>query len=287
MPRALVVGPNSMLGSRLSERLRELGWDVVGVGRRAECDVHLDLGSAELYLDYPVLKADVLFHCASAFGDDSPEGAWLNERVNVLGSHQVLALARAAGCRQVIYAGSVSSTAQAPDLGSYGASKARAEQILAWGLEREGLGFASLRLAQLYDERGECVNHQRWFGRIVSYARTGRTLRLPPGEALRNFVHVRDAVAALVLAADQELRGVTHLCHPEGHSYLSIARQAFEVFGSGGDVVIAPEKVPFRHTFFPVLSPEFSSLRFTSLLEGLRGIRDGGHAQRFEVFDVH
>lgn len=289
MPRALVVGPGSMLGKRLSERLRAAGWQVIGAGRSGDCDIPLELGGDALRADFPDVEADVLFHCAAAFGDDSPQGAWLNERVNVLGAHQVLALARAAGCRQLIYAGSVFSCESKPAaMSSYGVSKARAEEVLAWGAARSKQSFVSLRLAQLYDERGECVRHQPWFGRIVSYARSGRVLRLPPGEAPRNFVHVQDAVALMIRAGEAGLSGVLPVCHPQSVSYLDIARQAYEVFGAGGGVEIAWEKTPFRPAYFPPVAPEVMALGlgFTSMAEGLRGIRDGGYAARFEVFDV-
>lgn len=290
MRRALVVGPSSMLGSRLGEHLRERGWQVIGVGRSGNCEIPLELGSDALCSDFSGVEADVLFHCAAAFGDDSPQGAWLNDRVNVLGAHQVLALARAAGCRQVVYAGSTSSARRKSTAfaSSYGASKARAEGVLAWGLAQSGQAFVSLRFAQLYDERGECVRHQRWFGRIVSHARSGRDLRLPPGDALRNFVHVRDAVAAMLAASEARVEGVLHVCHPHSESYLNIARHAYEVFDEGGEVQIAKEKMPFAEAYFPPASPEMAALAlaFTSMADGLRGIRDGGHAARFEVFDV-
>lgn len=290
MRRALVVGPSSMLGSRLSEHLRLRGWQVIGVGRSGDCEIPLELGSEALRTDFPQVEADVLFHCAAAFGDDSPRGAWLNDRVNVLGAHQVLALARAAGCRQVVYAGSTSSARRegATVASSYGASKARAEGVLDWGLAQSGQGFISLRFAQLYDERGECVRHQRWFGRIVSYARSGRILRLPPGDALRNFVHVKDAAALMVAASEARTLGVLHVCHPEGETYLNIARQAYAVFGEGGRVEIAQEKTPFWPAYFPPASPEVATLglSFTPMMDGLRDIRNGGHAARFEVFDV-
>lgn len=290
MPHALVVGPTSMLGRRLSEQLRAQGWQVTGVGRVQSCDVFLELGDENLRSEFPGVEADVLFHCASAFGDDSPQGAWLNDRVNVLGAHQVLALARAAGCRQVVYAGSTSSARRdgAAFSSSYGASKARAEGVLAWGLAQAGRGFVSLRFAQLYDERGECVRHQRWFGRIVSHARSGRVLRLPPGDAARNFVHVHDAAAAMLAACRVRAEGVLHVCHPQSDSYLDIARQAYEVFGQGGEILIAQEKAAFWPAYFPPASAEVADLgvSFRSMEQGLRDIREGDHAACFEVFDV-
>lgn len=290
MPRALVVGPSSMLGRRLSEHLRAQGWQVIGAGRSGDCEMPLEMGSEALRTDFPHIKVDVLFHCAAAFGDDSPYGAWLNDRVNVLGAHQVLALARAVGCRRVVYAGTTSSARRegTPFASSYGASKARAEGILGWGLAQSGQDFISLRFAQLYDERGECVRHQRWFGRIVSHARSGCILRLPPGDAPRNFVHVQDAAALMVAASEAHILGVLHVCHPVGDTYLEIARQAYAIFDEGGGIEIAHEKTAFWPAYFPPVSPELAALGlvFRPMTDGLRGIRDGGHAARFAVFDV-
>lgn len=290
MQRALVVGPGSMLGIRLSEHLRAQGWQVIGAGRSGDCEVQLELGCDSLPTEFNGVEADVLFHCAAAFGDDSPQGAWLNERVNVLGAHQVVALARAAGCRQVVYAGSISSARRegAAFASSYGASKARAEDVLAWGLAQSGQTFVTLRFSQLYDERGDCIRHQRWFGRIISYARSGRVLRLPPGDAPRNFVHVCDAVTAMILASDGGVEGVLHVCNPHSESYLSLARHAYEVFGQGGEVQISQEKTAFWPAYIPPVSPELAplGLMFTPMLDGLRAIRDGGYAARYEVFDV-
>ncbi len=289
MPSALLVGPGSMLGGRLKERLILLGWDVTTAGRSLECNIFMDLEHLTLDQDFDV-EADVLFHCAGAFGNDSPQGCWLNEKVNSLGSHQVAALARMAGCKQIVYAGTVFSIYENEPraLNSYGASKARAEDILSWWSHRNGQIFTSLRFAQLYDERGACVRHQPWFGRIISYARRGLMLRLPPGDTARNFIHVRDAVESMIFAAIRGVDGIMAITHPVAVSYGDIAKQAYEVFGCGGEIVIAPEKEPFREFFFPEVDVRVMPLssNFLSMSEGLITVRDGGYADQFEVFDV-
>lgn len=291
MPAALVVGPQSMLGSRLIEQLRVDRWQVFTAGRSQGCNVAIDLGSGPWDGAPLPFKADALFHCASAFGDDGAEGRWLNERVNALGAHQVVDLARAARCTHVIYAGSVSSCwANSPlELTSYGASKARAEEILHAGLHSRQIGFASIRFSQLYDERGDCVRHQLWFGRIVAYAHSGSVLRMPGGESLRNLLHVKDAVRVVIAAAEKRLRGIVVASHPCAQSYRATADCANRVFGNGGHVEIAAEKQPFRSVLIPAPSPavqDLSVLPFIDLREGLEMIRDGGHAHRFGPMDV-
>lgn len=285
MPTALVVGATSMLGKRLVAQLQAHGWQVITAGRQPECEVFVDLGAAP-WTGRADQQADVLFHCAAAFADDSPQGCWLNETVNALGSLQVLALSEAFACRQLIYAGSISSSyRQAPtELGSYGASKLRGEQLLEWGMARQQVSFCSLRLAQLYDERGECAAHQWWFSRIVAYAAAGQDLRLPPGAALRNFVHVDDAAALLIRAAREHWRGVRSVVHPRSLSTAEIAEQAYAVFAQGGRVRVADDKQPFREVFIP--QSDLLDYPFRSLEQGLSQIRAGGYGQGFAALDV-
>ena len=291
MPSAIIVGPQSMLGSRLKERLVELDWNITTAGRSPQCDIHIDLERGALDRIHIDIQADVLFHCAGSFGDDSISGSLLNEKVNALGSHIVAELSQVAGCRKVLYAGSIFSSNESSSrerMNSYGASKARGEEILSWWAGRTGQNFTSVRLAQFYDERGSCVQHQPWFGRIVSYARKGLMLRLPPGENLRNFIHVRDAVDCLIAAVEKEVYGIVSITHPLSLSYKEIALQAYEVFGCGGAVQTAPEKKAFQDIYIPDGDEAWRRLKLTprSMRDGLFGIKNAGYAEKFEVFDV-
>ena len=291
MPSAIVVGPRSMLGACLIEQLRDAGWQVRTAGRHPGCDLPLDLGSAP-WPDEPLgFSADALFHCAAAFGDDSPQGRWLNERVNALGAHQVVDLAKAAGCHAVVYAGTLSSCYRdTPDeRDAYGASKARGEEILAAGLKRLGIGFCSLRFPQLYDLRGECVAHQPWFGRLIAYAAAGRSLRLPGGDARRNFLFVGDAARLMHAAATSNWRGVQIATHPVSQRYAEIAERAYALFGRGGSIEIAPEKQPFREVCISLpgtVLVEWGLDRLLSMEEGLQRIKASGHGERFGPLDV-
>ncbi len=286
--RALVVGPHSMLGARLVERLTGAGWSVVTAGRR-DCDVALDLGAESVgALPRPV-DADVLFGCAAAFGDDSPAGQRLNERVNSLGCQQLVDLAALTGCARLVFAGTCSSAFRlsSAELSSYGFTKLRGEQLLEWGLRRRAIAFTSVRFPQLYDERGECVRHQAWFGRVVTYAGSGRTLRLPGGSAVRNFLHVEDAVSVMLAAVEESLTGVLTATHPEPTTYEAIAHEACALFRRGGTVEIAPEKAPFRDVYFPPTTPGlFVGRAPRSMMDGLKMIAEARTWGQFGGHDV-
>ena len=291
MKRAVVIGATSMLGERLIELLKSRGVGVYTCGRSRGHDVLVDLGTKQNIAIPEGFRADILFHCAAAFGDDSPEGRWLNEKVNALGAYQVAEIAAAAGCKSVVNAGTLSSCASTSRaaLDSYGASKARGEEILDWASKRNGTSFASLQLPQLYDELGRCRVHQAWFGRIVAYASAGRVLRLPGGGAKRNFLHVVDAAKLMMAAGEKGLRGIFPACHPESESYESIAGTAFDVFASGGRVEIAAEKQPFREVRTPASAGTFAAVGASpeiSMRQGLVMIKESGHAHAFGPLDV-
>ena len=291
MKRAVVIGATSMLAERLIELLKSRGVGIFTCGRSPSHDAFVDLGSDHEIALPDKVKADVLFNCAAAFGDDSPEGCWLNEKVNALGAYQIAKVAAAAHCRSVVSSGTVSSCASTSRtaLGSYGASKARGEEILDWALSRNAITFASLQLPQLYDENGHCCTHQAWFGRIVAYASAGKVLRLPGGGAKRNFLHVVDAAKLMIAAGEKGMQGIFPSCHPESESYDAIANIAFEIFGLGGHVEIAAEKQPFREVCIPASSGTFSAIDVypkISMRQGLLMIKEGGHAHAFGPLDV-
>ena len=290
MPKAIVIGPNSMLGRRLIERLHDLGWQVISAGRSSDRLIYLNLGDNFSVFDDLHISVDIIFHCAASFGDDSLSGSWQNEKVNALGCYQIVALAEAVGCQHVIFSGTISSDSNESFLqtNSYGSSKRRAEDILSWGLVRSNINFTSLRFGQLYDERADCVLHQPWFGRIVSYARDGKWLRMPPAQAMRNFLYIKDAVEVMVSVAQEQVTGILTATHPLSETYLSIAKKAYSVFSQGGGVIIASEKHPFHDILIPTLSPELSQLgaEFIRIEDGLCEIRDGHYDERFNVFDV-
>lgn len=291
MKAVIVLGVTSMLGREVTRQLLNEGVEVIGAGRQPDSDIRVDLGSDHAPVFHKPYKADVLIHCASAFGCDSPEGLRENFRVNVGGCLQTLEIAREAGVKKIVYAGTVSSdpSFNLDPMGGYGFSKAEAERILDWGITRAGGSFCSLSLTQLWDTEGLCCAHQPWFGRIVAYASRGLNLKMPTSNGGRNFMHVSDAACLLIRAAQTDLTGIHAVVHPMDVDLVELARAAYQVFGKGGSVVIDSNKAPFRKVAFPKEDGVFARLGFQPALKPLQGlerIRDAGTADQFGPMDV-
>ena len=105
MKTAAVIGANSMLGSQLVSFLSSMGVEVISIGRFAEADIHLDLNKGFLSPLLENAHADVIFHCAASFADDSCEGIRRNFQTNTASCLWVLELAEHLGCNAIVYAG--------------------------------------------------------------------------------------------------------------------------------------------------------------------------------------
>ena len=280
-----------MLGRRLKDALLLAGFRVFSCGRSDVCDIHYDLGHAKMPEIPEGLKADVVFHCAASFADDSFSGCISNEKTNALSAYAIAGIAEAVGCKHLVYSGTISSSfaPASTAMTSYGASKLRGEDILEWSLGRKGVRFCCLRFGQLYDEYGACCVHQLWFGRIVAYAFAGQKLRMPGGHAKRNFLHVADAVRLMMAAVSGRVEGRLTVTHPESLTSEEIAGLAYEIFGKGGGFEIVQEKPPFRDLFIPDSRDSFKALAChpeISMREGLQMIKESGSPENFGPMDV-
>lgn len=291
MKAAAIIGAGSMLGRELSSQLRERGISIVSVGRADNNDIVTDLTVPLDPAGISGWRADVLFHCASSFAGDDIAGARVNFMTNSIGALSVLTLVDALESEYCIYAGTVFSMNGVDSAGysSYGLSKAHAEDILEWGMDKRSGGFCSMRLSQLYDTDGLCCMHQPWLGRIVAYASRGMDLKLPPGSATRNYLHIHDAARLMILSAERRLSGRHILCHPDNLDNATIAHMAYTEFKKGGRVIIDDSKTPFREFSFPVDARIFDQLGdfpHISMAEGLSMINGKGAAVNFGPMDV-
>ncbi len=291
MQTAAVIGFNSMLGARLVTELAALGVKVLSVGRGAAADIKLDLESGFSSSLPAGAQADVVFHCAASFADDSPEGLRKNFLVNTAGCLWVLELAAHLRSDALIYAGSVFShdASDPAKVSSYGFTKAKGEELLAWGMRRLGRRFCSLRFSQLYDTAGACIRHQPWFGRIIAYAANGADLNMPRSDGVRNFLHLDDAVRTTIAAGRSAASGILDVVSPESLTLEEIAAKAYTVFGKGGNITIDAAKSPFRLMHFPdgALAIERLGVKpEISILQGIAAIRDNGTWPAFGPLDV-
>lgn len=253
MKQVAVLGASSMLGMALCRLVESQGITVIRIGRSPNSDIQMDLADSNFFNSKVDLMADAFFHCAASFYGEDSVGVVKNFSVNSHSALMVAQLAAQLGCKKMIYAGTLSSAQDFDPVGygSYGFSKALAEQQFMWLLGKANIRFCSLRLPQLYDSFGECIKHQAWFGRAVAYAAKGVQLKMPEASAERNFLHVDDAARLLFLASQQQLDGILNAVHPHSISMQGLVELAYQIFDRGGSIQYDCAKVPFRELRYP------------------------------------
>ena len=218
--RALVTGGAGFIGGHLVEKLVERGWDVIvfdnferasletlrALPPEAELrriDVR-DLGAMKKYVD----DVDVIFHLA-ALTDVVESEAKRDEywSVNVLGTENVLKVARDLGAKLVFTSsaavyGELDEAAREDlkpnPISFYGVTKLEGEKLCRRYREEYGVDVVVLRLFNVFGERAR--------GGVVKIflerAREGKPLIIyGDGEAVRDFIYVRDVVEAFLRAS--------------------------------------------------------------------------------------
>ena len=201
MGKVVVFGGAGFIGSHVADHLSAAGYNVtihdLSPSQHVLHNQDMVVGNL-LDLD-SVIKvvenADVVFNFA-AISD-------LNEaltkpvdtaRVNVLGNVNVLEACRIQGVSRYVYASSVYVNSR--EGGFYGCSKKAAELFIQEYQRTYGLNYTILRYGSLYGPRADSRNGLR---RIVYGALRHGSLKYNGSkDALRDYIHVRDAALASV-----------------------------------------------------------------------------------------
>lgn len=229
MKKALVTGGLGFIGSHLVERLLEEGLEVVALDNEATGKLS-NLGSVLSHPSLKIVKADVrdsqlkeeyfadvdvVFHLA-AMADIVPsiEKPRLYYETNVLGTMNVLELARTCGVKKVLYAAS-SSCYGIPDVTPtpetapirpqypYALTKYLGEETaLHWGRVYK-MDVVSLRLFNVFGPRHRTTGtYGAVFGVFLAQKLAGKPLTIVGnGSQTRDFTYVTDVADAFVAAA--------------------------------------------------------------------------------------
>lgn len=122
------------------------------------------------------------------------------ERINIEGTARLLSIASKTDVRRIIY---VSSRAVGSACGSYGDSKARAEELVA----QSNIPFVIARPAEVYDD---AFSSPEGVGKLAGYIKRLPLIPFPSHpRALLTPIHLDDVIAALVRIIENPLLSST------------------------------------------------------------------------------
>lgn len=276
----LVTGASGFIGREVVPALEGAGWRVVRAVRdTARCDgaganVKLDLDCPREVLALgEKLRCDAIVHLGARVGLAGETDADLY-LPNVLATGCLASLAHRWGARLILASsvmvhGAGSSRIQSdsplqPDT-AYGRSKLLGEQVVA----ASGADCCILRIAGVFGFRGPM--HLGLNRAIAAGLKGERPLQMGPGNALRNYVYVRDVAKAIAYALENKLSG-THLV--AGSEVLTIARLLQSLCDTllPGEI---PRHEPGCEAGDQVVAPSPSLPGTRSFLEALIDIRNG------------
>ena len=219
-PRAVVTGGAGFIGSHLVDRLLAESWVVLVIddlssGATANLAAgatleRLDVASADLVRPIRAWRPDVAFHLAAQPSVVRSAMDPLGDLdINVIGTHRLAAAAVASGAVRLVFVSSggavygetyrpaTERTTPAP-ASYYGVHKLAAEGHVRLA----GLPYAILRPSNVYGPRQTAGLEGAVVAAFIEQATRDGVLRIHgDGSQTRDFLHVRDAVEALLLVA--------------------------------------------------------------------------------------
>jgi len=253
-----VTGGAGFIGSHLARELVNLGevvlLDDLSAGGPSRVKDLLDQGKARLVqgsvlhrnlLSEVCREIDCVFHLAADVAARHSTGSPLEvHEVNATGTLSVLAAAREAGVKKLVFSSSSAvygnvvgipwreETLPLP-LTPFAAAKLAGEHYCEVYRQSLGLPTATLRYFNVYGPSQEARGDQAGVvPRFVSQV----LARSPPiihgdGSQVRDFISVKDVVRANILAMQRDAVGVFNIGSGDGTTILSLARAAMEIGG--------------------------------------------------------
>ncbi|MHB8799673.1 MAG: NAD-dependent epimerase/dehydratase family protein [Thermoanaerobaculia bacterium] len=265
--RAAVTGGAGFIGSNIVDELLRGGWvvtilDDLSSGDRRNLPRHERATFVEgdvrdrTAVRKAIAGCDVVFHLAASVGNKkSIDDPVRDAETNVLGTINVLEEARAAAVRKIVVSSSAGVFGELKTLpiredhpldpdSPYGCTKLCEEKLaLAWA-KLHGLEAVCLRYFNVFGRRQRFDAYGNVIPIFVFKALRGERLTVfGDGEQTRDFVHVRDVVAAnLGAAMRQGLSGVFNIGSGSRISINELVRLIGDVSGLTLDVTHGPER---------------------------------------------
>ena len=194
MSRCLVTGHKGYIGSRLVERLEEMGHEVAGIDLKDEKDI---LDGLQEFVKF---RPEYIFHLACnprvAYSVEQPVHTMIN---NVISTSIVLDFARKMRVKRVIYSGSSSVVGNGDGPANpYGLQKLISEMEMKLYTSLYGVDTVTLRYFNVYSP---CQNAEGPYATAVAnfmeFIRQGKNPFITgDGEQRRDMAHLEDVVSA-------------------------------------------------------------------------------------------
>lgn len=210
----LLTGAAGLIGRALRRRLAERGDTVIAIDRLGS-DGILPCDLTEVHRLHEIGSlASAILHCGAISGPmvarDNPH---LIVQSNIVGTANILELARVRKMRRVVFLSSVSAYGNTPEgidpvpedvvlspTSVYGASKVAGEALVNAYASQHGVDGVSLRPSWVYGPGRTTACAIRT---MIEDAQVGRPTHFPFGrDFYRQYVHVDDVASAVLLALD-------------------------------------------------------------------------------------
>ncbi len=212
---ALVTGATGFVGGHLVRRLKADGWTVSSVVRRSSDDVdahHHDGTTESLGRIVAAVRPDVVFHLASRFVAEHTSGDVESlVRDNMLFGTQLLEAMKGGNASALVNVGSAwqhYGDAEYAPTSLYAATKQAFCDLAEYYVAAHGLRMVTVEFTDTY---GPGDTRRKLIPVMLGAERSGAELEMVGDEMMLDFVHVSDAVEALVIAAERVL-GATATC---------------------------------------------------------------------------
>lgn len=228
MKRALVIGSEGNIGKPLVLGLRESGVEVVEIDIRPGWRPGYVVSDITQPLDLlPAFDRtpDAVFLLSAMVSRVTCEqAAGLAISTNLVGLNNVVQLTKRIGAKLIYFSTSEvygpeatmmdeESTRPEPN-NRYGLSKLLGEQLVEYEVKNCGLRATTLRPFMIYDEHEDLGDHRSAMIRFTHNLAVGNPIDVHQGSA-RGWLHISDAVRAIVAAAQTDEYSVINIGHPD------------------------------------------------------------------------
>jgi nucleoside-diphosphate-sugar epimerase len=257
--RILVTGSNGTIGTRLTEKLLERGYDVIGVDRKTrawrpevgERTLNFDLTDGRRMFDELPEDIDMIIHLAANARVHNLVVDPSLAHENLTTTFNVLEFARRRGIRRFMFSSSRETYGNRNEFvnreehvdirccpSPYTAAKI-ADEAMIWAYQRcYGIDFVTFRFSNVY---GMYDDSDRLVQLYLRRASEGKDLIVYGKDKLLDFTYIDDTVAGVLLGIekfDQVKNDVYNLACGEGTAIMTVAEMIKEATGSSSNIVV-------------------------------------------------